>query len=239
MQSVTSTRHAPRLLLFDLDGTLMDSGGAGRRAMNRAIESRFGVADAFAGVIPDGKTDPALFREMLAGRGVKVGDWPATLAQLGELYESILRDEMPASTRARLMPGVTDLLASLARRADVILGLLTGNLEATARIKLDRFDLNPYFDFGAFGSDHEERERLVPVAVARATAVTGVRFTPGRDILVIGDTSRDVRCALANGATAVGVATLNTSADALRRAGAHIVFEDLADTDCVLNALTP
>jgi phosphoglycolate phosphatase-like HAD superfamily hydrolase len=114
---------------------------------------------------------------------------------------------------------------------------LTGNYERTARIKLERFGLNHHFPFGAFGSDDGDRTRLPPVAVARAETFSGRPIGLGRHVMIIGDTPLDVGCALANGATAVGVATGNYSQSELQEAGAHLVFEDLSETGSVVEAL--
>jgi phosphoglycolate phosphatase-like HAD superfamily hydrolase len=226
-----------RLLLFDIDGTLMYSGGAGFAAMERALEERFGVRNATRGVVPHGKTDPLILREIFGSFGLPPGDEQFAIEELAETYERHLIEEMPTAP-ARLLPGVKELLMTLDQASDTMLGLLTGNLEPTARIKLERFDLNRHFPFGAFGSDHEERVRLPALAVERAEAIAGAAIGLGRHVHVIGDTPRDVACALDNGATAVAVATGSYSVDDLRAAGAHIVFEDFAATDDVAAVLT-
>ncbi|HSN57324.1 MAG TPA: HAD family hydrolase, partial [Candidatus Sulfomarinibacteraceae bacterium] len=138
-----------RVLLFDLDGTLMLSGGAARRAMDRAFAELYGIADAFGGIVPDGKTDPLIFREIFANHGLAVADESAAIATLAERYAHYMTDEMPRAPRARLMPGAAELLDHLANRDGIALGLLTGNFEPTARLKLGRFDLNRHFPFGA------------------------------------------------------------------------------------------
>jgi phosphoglycolate phosphatase len=226
-----------KLLLFDIDGTLLLSGGAGFRAIDRVLLERFGVAHASRGILPDGKTDPVIFREVLAACGIPGGELARAMEVLTVDYERCFREEMPVSPGARLMPGVEELLAALAIRSEVVLGLLTGNLERTARVKLERFGLNRYFRFGAFSSDDEVRERLVPLAVERAERLTGHRIGLGRHVHVIGDTPRDIVCALANGVTAVGVGAARYPARDLAAAGAHVVFESLADTEAVLAGL--
>jgi len=226
-----------KVLLFDLDGTLLLSGGAGMRAMSEAIREQFGVEDAFRDIVPDGKTDPVIFREMLRTCRIPIEDEAAAIKKLAGRYEQLLTLEMPKSPGARLMPGVVELLEALREKPGVLLGLLTGNFEATAKIKLARFDLNGFFSFGAFATDSEIRARLVPIAVAKAEAATGLDIGLGRHIFVIGDTPLDVKCALDNGATAVGVATAKSSVEELQKAGAHIVFSDLSDMRGVLSAL--
>jgi phosphoglycolate phosphatase-like HAD superfamily hydrolase len=226
-----------KLLLFDIDGTLMLSGGAGFRAIDRAFETLFGILNATDGVRPDGKTDPLIFREIVEKHGIAHGPGDEVFEQIRTTYEPLMAEEMRSSP-ARMMPGVEPLLESLAADPDLSLGLLTGNFERTARIKLDRFGLNHHFPFGAFGSDDEDRRCLPSTAVKRAEAHLGSPVGLGSHVLVIGDTPRDVECALVNGATAVGVATGRYNVEQLTQAGAHMVFEDLSDTEEVVKALT-
>jgi len=130
-----------------------------------------------------------------------------------------------------------EILEVLSGAEGVVLGLLSGNLERGARIKLSRFDLNRFFPFGAFSSDDEVRANLVPIAVRRAESASGRRIGIGPQVYVIGDSPLDVACALAHGTTAVGVATGRFTAAELKRSGAAITFEDLSDTDAVAEAL--
>lgn len=226
-----------KVLLFDLDGTIMLSGGAGMRAMSRAFLERYGLSDAFRDIVPDGKTDPIIFREIIRTRGLQVTDEAQAIRELAGIYEKHLHVEMLISPNARLMPGILEILEALSRRPDFLLGLLTGNFENTAKIKLARFDLNRFFRFGAFASDHDVRAELVPIAIAHAERVAGQPIGLGRHVIVIGDTPLDVRCALDNNATAIGVATANFSAEILLASGAHLCFENFLDTSGVLAAL--
>jgi len=226
-----------KLLLFDIDGTLMLSGGAGRRAMDRAFLEIHGIENAFDGIAPYGKTDPAIFTEIFSNHSLADNAGDDEIRPVAELYARYLPEEVRTSEGAELMPGVTPLLDHLQRADGVVLGLLTGNFERTARAKLSRFDLNRYFPFGAFGSDDGDRVRLVPVALRRAAAHTGRTIAAGPDVVVIGDTPRDVECALAHGATAVGVATTHYSVNELRTAGAHHVFPNLENTAAFSRAL--
>jgi len=237
-RGIVPEERVMRVLLFDLDGTLMLSGGAARRAMDRAFAEQYGITDAFGTIVPDGKTDPLIFREICVNHGVVVADEAAAFAALAARYAEHLVDEMPRADRARLMPGVVPLLNRLVIDPALTLGLLTGNFEATARIKLGRFDLNGFFPFGAFASDHPEREHLLPVAVARAEAHLGRNIGIGRHVIVIGDTPRDVECALTHGARAVGVAASRYSAAELGAAGAHHVLPSLEDIDAFMTAIT-
>jgi phosphoglycolate phosphatase-like HAD superfamily hydrolase len=236
MQSNSSFIIEMKLLLFDLDGTLMLSGGAGARAIDRAFAELYRIEGAFGEIVPDGKTDPLIFREIIANHGLAVADESAAFAELERVYARHLSDEMPRSDAARLMPGVHTLLERLQALDQVSLGLLTGNFEATARIKLAHFGLNRFFPFGAFASDNGDRSRLVPIAVRRAENHLGRSIDLGRHVVVIGDTPRDVECALIHGATAIGIAASRYTADDLAAVGAHHVLPTLEDVDAFLVA---
>jgi len=225
-----------KLILFDIDGTLMRSGGAGFKAMDRAFAELFGIAAATRGIVPHGKTDPLILREILRRERLDGAREEDSIAALQGLYERFLPEELPSSP-AVLMPGVRELLDALAAADGVFLGLLTGNFERGARTKLDRFGLNRYFPFGAFGSDDGDRNRLPAIALARAEAAVGHPIGLGPHVLIIGDTPRDVACALASGAVPVGVATGSYSVEDLEAAGVALAFADLSDTTAVVEAL--
>lgn len=227
-----------KLLLFDIDGTLMLSGGAGRRAIDRAFFEIHGIRNAFGGVVPDGNTDPAIFREIFANHDLRVADDSPAFREVVQRYVKFLPAEILDSDQAHLMPGASALLDHLSKSDDVALGLLTGNFEATARIKLDRFGLNEYLPFGAFGSDDGIRSRLVPVAVERAEAHLGRKIGLGRQVVVIGDTPQDVECALVHGATAIGVAASRYSVADLEAAGAHHALPTLEEIPAFMNAIS-
>jgi phosphoglycolate phosphatase len=225
-----------KLLLFDIDGTLVLTGGAGLRAMTRACEEIVGHADALDGIPVAGRTDWIILHDTLARLGRQLDR--SLFEQLRERYVTHLREEIvrPGKGFNGALPGVATLLEALHPREDVHLALLTGNFEAGARIKLERFDLWRYFRCGAFGDDAADRNHLVPVAVERAAAC-GIPPLPASDVIVVGDTPHDVACAKAAGATAVGVATGGYTADELRACGAGIVFDTLRDTEQVIAAL--
>ena len=225
-----------KLRLFDLDGTLILSGGAARRAIDRAFLELHGIVGAFGPIVPDGKTDPLIFREIFVNHDIRVADEASAFRDLAERYAHHLPLEMENSDQAHLMPGAVELLDHLAALDGVALGLLTGNFEATARIKLAHFELNDFFPFGAFGSDNGDRERLVPMAVERAEAHLGRSIGLGPHVVVIGDTPRDVECALVHGATAIGVAASRYSTHDLEAAGAHAVLPSLEDIPAFINA---
>jgi len=226
----------PKLVLFDIDGTLVLTGGAGLRAMNRACEEVIGRRDALNGIPVSGRTDWIILHDALARVGRDL-DQPL-FEQLRARYVERLREEIqqPGKGFNGALPGVSDLLAALQPREDVYLGLLTGNFQEGARIKLQRYDLWRYFRCGAFGDDAADRNALVPVAVDRALAC-GVPHLLSADVIVVGDTPHDVACAKAAGATAVGVATGGFTANELRACGAPIVFETLRDTEEVLRQM--
>jgi phosphoglycolate phosphatase len=224
------------LILFDIDGTLVLTGGAGARAMSLAFEDVLGVRDAFRGMPMAGRTDSWILADAAAAHGVS-SDSPA-LARFRDVYLEHLAIEIdkPGASRKAIMPGIRDLLDALAGRDDIYLALLTGNYEAAARIKLEYFDLWRYFSCGAFGDDAPDRNGLLPRAVNIVAACGGPSFAT-TDAVIIGDTPLDVACAAHSSAKSIGVATGNHSVEELRAAGADVVFEDLRDTRAVLRAL--
>jgi phosphoglycolate phosphatase len=213
-----------RLILFDIDGTLIDSGGAGVRALDIAMKELFGIENAFHGISMAGKTDPLIMREGLAKHRLPLN---GNLEAIIETYLKHLRKEVQ-NDRKTLKHGVYDVLEKLQSMTDIVLGLLTGNLEMGARIKLAPFKINEYFPAGAFGSDDEDRNMLLPVAVQRFQELVQERIRI-EECVVIGDTPRDVECAKIYGARCYAVATGPYSADALRETGADYVAEDLSD----------
>lgn len=227
-----------KLLLFDIDGTLMLSGGAGRRAIDRAFHEIYGIKDAFGDIVPDGNTDPAIFRKIFANHDLCAADESPAYHEVVQRYVRHLPTEMRNSDKAHLMPGVSALLNHLSENDNLALGLLSGNFEETARIKLERFGLNRYFPFGAFGSDDGIRNNLVPIAARRAEAHLGRELALGPRVVVIGDTPQDVECALVNGATAIGVAASRYSVADLDAAGAHHAMPTLEDIPAFMNAIS-
>jgi phosphoglycolate phosphatase len=216
-----------KLILFDIDGTLMDSGGAGTRSMNLAFEELFSVPQAFQGISMAGKTDIQIMKEGLMKHGLESEN--GNVASLCNAYIKRLRNEIRNPGR-HLKPGIGESLDVLRDREGVFLGLLTGNIEAGARIKLDSFDLNPYFPMGAFGDDAEDRNKLLPIAVERFRRLYGGGIDY-RDCVVIGDTPRDVECAKIHGAYAVVVATGPYSYETLRGSGADIALRAITEMD--------
>jgi phosphoglycolate phosphatase-like HAD superfamily hydrolase len=221
------------VILFDIDGTLVLTGGAGGRAMARAFEDLFAISDAFDGVPIPGRTDAWILSHAAAAHGVSLAD----LSGFHDVYLAHLVAELERpGPRKGIMPGVAPLLDALAVRPDIYLALLTGNYEAAARVKLEYFDLWRYFPCGAFGDDAPLRNGLVGKALARVTACGGPSF-PAAQAIVIGDTPLDVECAAFSGARSLGVATGSHSVDQLQAAGADAVLQDLSDLDAVLRLL--
>ena len=228
-----------RLLLFDIDGTLLSTNGAARRAFERALTDVYGTAGPIEKHAFDGKTDPQIARELMSAAGIPRARVDARLPDLWDAYLGGLTGEMQATNyRTHVYPGVRELLDALAAQTAVVLALLTGNVARGAQLKLASAGLHGYFRFGAFGSDCEQRTGLPQVAIARAQAETGRAFT-GKDVVVIGDTPADVRCGEALGVFTVGVSTGRHSRADLVAEGADAVFHDLSDTESVLRVLLP
>jgi phosphoglycolate phosphatase len=226
-----------KLVLFDIDGTLVWTDGAGRRAIHRALTEVFGATGP-ADYRFDGKTDPQIVRDLMRHAGHDDGHIDVRMQAVFDLYVERLRAELGApGYRARVLPGVFDLLDDLESRDGVVLGLLTGNLVEGARAKLESVGIDPNrFRVGAFGSDHEHRPSLPEVARQRLRQQLGVDVA-GQDVVIIGDTPADVTCGRAMGARAIGVATGRYSSDELRGHGAAAVFADLSDTEAVVAAI--
>jgi phosphoglycolate phosphatase-like HAD superfamily hydrolase len=227
-----------KLVLFDIDGTLVLTGGAGLRAMTRACDELLQHSDALDGVPVAGRTDWSILHDVLNRIGRDFDD--DLFASLRARYLTYLAEEIEKPGRGvkAVMPGVRELLDELEARNDVFLGLLTGNFAEGARIKLQHFDLWRYFRCGAFGDDAADRNALVPFAVTRA-GQCGIPDPAPQDVLVVGDTPHDVACARAAGAIPVAVATGGFSVDQLRASGADLVFSDLTDWKRFTDLLLP
>ena len=167
------------LILFDIDGTLLLTGGAGKVAFNRAFQELFGVLDGWGETIPDGKTDPLIFQEIFR-RVLKRNGKPREFDSLGTLYVKYFRKEIQHSPKFRLMPGVKMLLQRLALEKAPLLGIATGNLEETAWLKLARGRLDSFFSFGGFGSDSPDRAELTRAAIRRARKLPKRKSRPPR-----------------------------------------------------------
>jgi phosphoglycolate phosphatase len=223
------------IILFDIDGTLVLTGGAGGRAMRRAFREVFDIEGGFDGIPMSGRTDLSIIRDALKQAGLVHDNGP--IARLRDRYVQHLAEALQEPhPRKLIMPGVRELLDVLQRRDDVFLALLTGNFMRSAQLKLEHFDLWRYFRCGAFADDAEDRNQLLPVALERA-ARHGAPALPPEQVIVVGDTPLDVECAAASGARAVAVATGSADVATLRACGADVVFEDLTDTSAFLALL--
>jgi len=212
-----------KLLLFDIDGTLVLTGGAGIRALNRAFCQVVGIVNALDGIRLHGKTDPAIVREIFNARGAHQN--ADSYDQILAAYVDFLPAEVQRSENYRVLPGILRFLQDFQGRSDLAFGLATGNVEAGARIKLARGNLNPFFAFGGFGSDAENRTELVRRAAHNGSRLAGVTIDPN-DIFVIGDTPRDIVAGREAGYRTVGVATSDYSTEDLSAAGADLVLLD-------------
>jgi len=221
-----------KVLLFDIDATLLLSGRAGTRALNRTFEELYGIQSAMDDIRPDGKTDPLIFREIFQNRLPGIAP-DLEFQRAADLYLGYLEEELNDSPGFCLMPGVETLLEELSGQKGIALGLATGNLEKGAWLKLKRGGLADYFHFGGYGSDAENRTDLVRVAMKRAEAHVG-EAVPAGDIFVIGDTQRDILHAKEAGVRTVAVATGRTTEEELARHEPDHLFRDLSSTQKVL-----
>jgi phosphoglycolate phosphatase len=226
-----------RLFLFDVDGTLVTARGAGRTALGRALHAVYGVTGPLDAYDFRGKTDPRIIVDLLTAAGLAPATIAAGVASCFTRYVAELEALVGDGRRVAVMPGVAELVRALAAREDAVVGLLTGNIEPGARVKLGPTGLWPLFRVGAFGSDDPDRRRLPAVACARARTLVGREF-PFERVTIIGDTPLDVDCARACGALAVAVATGQHAPDELAACAPDLLFTDFADVPGALAALT-
>jgi phosphoglycolate phosphatase-like HAD superfamily hydrolase len=226
-----------RLYLFDIDGTLVTAAGAGRHALARALEATFGTRGPIDTYDFRGRTDPRIVWDLMQAAGVADALIDARLADCFATYVTELQRIVGDGAQVRVMPGMAEVVRALARRDDAVVGLLTGNIEAGARVKLWPTGLWPLFRVGAFGSDHIDRRQLPAVACARARVLTAQEF-PFARVTIIGDTPLDVDCARACGAVAVAVATGQHAAGELAACAPDQLFADFSDVEHVLATLT-
>ena len=222
-----------KILLFDIDGTLISTGGAGLAALRAAFTELFGVADPHD-VPVSGRTDRGIARELFQLHGIE--DSAENWERFRAAYLAHLRQQLPQRP-GRLLPGVAELLAGLAGRERVLVGLLTGNTRDGARLKLEYFSIHEHFAFGGFGDRHANRDDVAAEALAAAREHNQGSHRHANHIWVIGDTPLDVSCARAIGARALAVATGGHPAEELAAAEPDLLLPDLADTARVLNWL--
>jgi phosphoglycolate phosphatase len=226
-----------KLILFDIDGTVLLSDGAGKRAVLRAMKEVYGSTGP-EGHRFDGKTDPQIVRELQRLEGHDDDHIDAHLPRAIGRYVELLGEELDRpGYRTYTLPGVPELLDALEERDDAMLGLLTGNVVEGARAKLSAVGIDPdRFEVGAYGSDHEIRAQLPAIARQRVLEAHGHEFS-GHDIVIIGDTPSDVQCGQSLGVRAIGVATGHYTVGDLMASGAYAAFEDLSDTNAVIAAI--
>lgn len=222
-----------RLLLFDIDGTLLRSGGAGENALKAAVKNRFGFDEDLAGISLSGRTDGLIARALLAKHGLP--ETPENITALLDSYLEALGEKLPQH-QGTLCPGIIELLDALVQREDCVLALLTGNVRRGAELKLSHYGVWHYFKFGAFSDDHHLRNELGSFARARAREHHGEEFPPER-IYVLGDTPLDIECGRAFGAKTVAIATGYHPLEELAAHQPDLLFTDLSDTPAVIEKL--
>jgi len=222
-----------RLLLFDIDGTLIHSGGAGVHALQLTLVERFRISDDLNDIEIAGMTDSGIVVSILNKHKI-----PATnenVTAFLDSYVHFLSLELPRR-KGNLLPGVLELLERLKSRAHLVLALLTGNVSRGAQLKLEHYGVWNFFEFGAFADDHQDRNQLGPFARARAKEKHG-RECLASEIDVIGDTPRDIACGKALGARTIAVATGTWSREKLARHHPDFLIDDLSDVDRLINTL--
>lgn len=224
------------LLLFDVDGTLILTGGAGIRGLQRTFRELFRIEAVIDGIRFHGRTDLDIIDDLFVA-GLGRSPTPADIQSISDRYLEYLQEEVHHSSGYQIMPGLPHLLQILGERPDVRLGLATGNLESAARIKLSRADLNRFFPFGGFGSDARDRTLLIQKAIERGRTLLGPANQEIRAV-VIGDTDLDVTSGREAGATTVAVATGGDSWETLVQASPDYLFKDLSRPEELLGILT-
>jgi phosphoglycolate phosphatase-like HAD superfamily hydrolase len=223
-----------KLILWDIDGTLIVSHNAGVRAMEKALTKRFGVTCDLRKIDWAGRTDSWITGEVF--RHVGLPDTPQNAHDYLEAYLELLPGELRNGPQGRVLPGVFELLEILHHRKDIVQGLLTGNLRRGAEFKLTHYKVWHYFEFGAFADDSPRRNDLGPHALRRAKEKHAVEFLPA-DTFILGDTPHDIECGKVIGAKTIGVATGRYSVAELSAHTPTAVFKDFADTAAFLRVV--
>lgn len=225
-----------RLVLFDIDETMVHSDGVGRRAIETALRQTFDEKIDASKHTLSGKTDPQICHEILALAGYNPDEINAKLPEVFKIYISLLEQEIYNAGAFTLHSGVVEILRELEEAQWCYLGLLTGNIELGARLKLTPFDLNSFFEFGAFGCDSANRMDLPSVANRRANDIFAQNFAPD-EIVIIGDAINDILCAQGYGARSVITCTGRTTKKSLQELNPDYIFDSLADTKQILQAI--
>jgi phosphoglycolate phosphatase-like HAD superfamily hydrolase len=222
-----------RLLLFDIDGTLIDSGGAGVQALRAVLQNEFGMSDELDGIEIAGRTDLGIVHQILCKLNFEPNE--KNTARFLDQYIEFLADELPRR-KGRLLPGIEELLRRLQPRRQNVLALLTGNVERGAQLKLGHYGIWHFFEFGAFADDHHDRNELGVFARQRAREKHGVDFGAA-DIDVIGDTPHDIACGKAIGARTIAVATGSFSRGQLAVHQPDWILDNFSDVDARMREL--
>ena len=235
---MSATRR--RLLLFDIDGTLLHTGGAGITSIYEGLRQAFNLQHSAEQMPPlnlAGATDSGLARFLFGHFDIQHS--PENEAAFFDSYHQSLTENLSRHTVAmdgRILPGISELLEQLVQHSDIYLGLLTGNIQRGAWAKLEQFEIRHFFHTGAFGDDHHDRNRLGPIAIKRAEQHFDLKFSP-ENTTIIGDTPKDIACARACGANALAVATGGFTYAALAEYQPDHLFEDFTDQASFLAAL--
>jgi phosphoglycolate phosphatase len=222
-----------RLLLFDIDGTLIHSAGAGVKSLRVALRERFGIDDELTDIEIAGRTDSGIVMTILNKHRIAATN--ENIASFLDTYVHYLSHQLPTSPGS-VLPGVVELLNKLKRRPHLVLGLLTGNVARGAQLKLEHYGVWHFFEFGAFADDHHDRNQLGRFAQARAQEKHGHEFA-GEQIDVIGDTPRDIECGKAFGARTIAIATGSWPRKQLAEHRPDFLFDDLSNVDEVIAIL--
>ncbi|MFC1850322.1 HAD family hydrolase [candidate division CSSED10-310 bacterium] len=226
-----------KLLLFDIDGTLISSGGAGTTSMTKAFHELFLIPDGFRSVSMAGNTDPLILQEALSKHGLKKS--VEKIKQFQSLYFALLQKEIEKPCPGkRIMPGIVQILENLQNNSSVVCGLLTGNWRGGAMIKLSYFKLASYFSLGAFADDSPHRQNLVPFAMKRVKSMIGQDIVP-ENIYVIGDTPLDIACATPHAVKTIAVATGSYSLEQLLPHKPDLHFPDFSKYETFLDLFKP
>jgi phosphoglycolate phosphatase len=227
-----------RLVLFDIDGTLLMPDGAGKASLVAALEQVYGTPGDAANYNLGGSLDRETVRILMSAAGIEEAIIWQRFEDVGRAMESSLRERISANLHnVQPVPGAPELVAALHMHDEVLLGLVTGNFRATALVKLEAAGYDPtLFQIGAFGHEAENRGDLPPLAVRRAKELSGIDFR-GQQVVIIGDTTSDIRCGHGIGARSIALATGWVSREELAKAGPDYLFDDLADMEAVLRAI--
>jgi len=235
MRNVHQETMLNKLVLFDIDGTLLTVGNINRQTLIDALIEVYDTEGSARQHNFAGKMDSVIIYEVLQSTGLTDKEIALGFEQVKQTYIELFRQQAKADDII-LMNGIPELLASLSERDDILLGLLTGNFEGSGRHKLHLPSINHYFSFGAFADDARHRNDLPAIAVERARNITGKTFTP-QEVIIIGDTEHDIRCARAIEARCIAVATGNYSSETLLEHKPDALFEDFSDTEKVIRSI--